>query len=360
MLLESLDRTLWEPILFHRDASGTSRLVREARQLDVDCRFVPRITRSNLAVGAWRFMRELADVKAVVLHAHLNWMLTCRHELMTARLTRVPVVIATAHLFSGLAEASAGMKRRVQAAMIDRFVAVSDDIKKHLVQEFGVLESKVTVVHNGISVPLFGEAPDPRFRSALIGGDPRSIVFTAARLHPQKGLPYLLEAARLVPDACFVLAGEGPDRGALEARSKDLGLEGRVLFLGQRDDIPRLLANCDLFVLPSLYEGLPLTVLEAMAAGRPVIATAIGGTDGVIIPGETGLLVPPGDPVALAEAIGRLLRDRPLAARLAAAGQMAVERQFSATAMARGMSEVYRKAVGSGRRRSLREMLSPA
>ena len=169
----------------------------------------------------------------------------------------------------------------------------------------------------------------------------RPVVLTVARLDEQKGHRYLLEAAAQIPEAQFVLAGDGPLRTSLEAQARSLGVEERVKFLGYRSDIADLLADCDVFVLPSLYEGLPLSILEAMSAGKPVIATHIGGTDEAVIAGETGLLVPPANPTALAAAIRSVLTDRPLAQRLASAGRARVEQEFSATKMVQQVMDVY-------------------
>jgi glycosyltransferase involved in cell wall biosynthesis len=144
-----------------------------------------------------------------------------------------------------------------------------------------------------------------------------------------------------VPNATFVFAGDGPLRAALEAEARDLGVAGRCVFLGERSDVPALLAAADLFVLPSLYEGLPVSVLEAMAAERPVVATAIGGTDEAVTTEDTGLLVPSRDPAALALAIRRLQEDPRLARRLAAAGRARVEREFSSSATARQVMAIY-------------------
>ncbi|WP_455389629.1 glycosyltransferase, partial [Petrachloros mirabilis] len=135
--------------------------------------------------------------------------------------------------------------------------------------------------------------------------------------------------------------GDGPLRASLEAQARSLGLEGRVRFLGYRTDIRDLLKCCDVFVLPSLYEGLPLSILEAMSTVKPVIATQIGGIDDAVIPGETGLLVPPSDPVALALAIRSVLADQPWARRLAFAGRARVEQCFSAEKMVQQVTNVY-------------------
>ena len=144
-----------------------------------------------------------------------------------------------------------------------------------------------------------------------------------------------------MPDALFVIAGEGPERRSLEARARALELDGRVVFLGYRNDPADLLSACDLFVLPSLFEGFPLSVLEAAAAGRPVIATAVDGTVEAVRHGETGLLVPPADPAALAAAINALLRDPALAFRLGAAAKIHAYREFSADRMIEQVTESY-------------------
>ena len=122
-----------------------------------------------------------------------------------------------------------------------------------------------------------------------------------------------------------MIVGDGPERGALETRIAQLGLGDRVHLLGFRTDIPELLAGCDLFVLPSLFEGLPLSILEAMAAGKAVVATAIGGNDEAVVDGVTGLLVPPADPEALADALRTLLREPERRRRLGEAGRRRAE-----------------------------------
>jgi glycosyltransferase involved in cell wall biosynthesis len=152
-----------------------------------------------------------------------------------------------------------------------------------------------------------------------------------------------------VPEATFVLAGDGPLRPRLEELARSLGLAERVLFLGHRDDVPALLASCDLFVLPSLYEGLPLSLLEAMASGRPAIATDVPGSNEVVHHAESGLLVPRADPLALADAIRRLLADPAAAERLARAGRARVDRDFSVERMVRGVEAVYDQLLASPR-----------
>jgi glycosyltransferase involved in cell wall biosynthesis len=166
-------------------------------------------------------------------------------------------------------------------------------------------------------------------------------VLVVARLDPDKGHRHLLAAAAMLPDVRFLLAGEGPERGALEALAGELGVDDRVRFLGHRNDIPQLLAACDVMALPSSFEGLPVSVLEAMASGTAVVASNIGGVDEIVRDNVTGLLVEPGDALALAAAIRRLVDDPAEAARLAEAARTHVAREFSAATMARRVAAVY-------------------
>ena len=348
LLLAGLDKSRWRPILFHHGTPGISLLLNAVSQLGIPCQVVPRGGGSSIGATLRQFVRELRVAKATIFHAHLNWPLGCRHGLMAAKLCRVPFVVATSQLYSPISGVRfSWLKQRVQAATINRYIAVSNEVRARLCRDLYVSESKVRVVHNGIGLAQFNRQLDTAHRAMLTQGRDRPIVLTSARLYTRKGHMHLLEAAALVPNALFILAGDGPERAALERHAQQLGVEARVRFLGQRQDIPQLLGSCDLFVLPSLYEGLPLSVLEAMAAGKPVIATAIGGTDEAVIHGKTGLLVAPGNPVELAAAIRKLLSDRALAAQLAEAGKARVAQEFSSEAMVRGVTRIYAGLLAS-------------
>jgi glycosyltransferase involved in cell wall biosynthesis len=263
--------------------------------------------------------------------------------VVAARLAGVPAIVGTAQLF--LPPDGTRQPRWVLRAY-RRIIAVSEEVRRRYVQELGVPDRRLAVVHNAIRVPPAG--PRPReLRASLLDGRPDRLVLTPARLHPQKGHTFLIAAAAKTPGATFVFAGDGPLRQELEAQAREQRVGDRCVFLGERTDIPELLAAADLVVLPSLFEGLPVSVLEAMAAERPVIATAIGGTDEAITTDVTGLLVPPRDPAALAAAIGRLLSDTALAQRLARAGRARVERSFSVEATVREVMRIYDQAVGA-------------
>jgi glycosyltransferase involved in cell wall biosynthesis len=340
-LLAGLDRRCWRPVLVHHEEPSLAPLLERADRLGVKLRAVPRMQGKSTISGMSHLVGILRAEQAAVFHAHLNWPLACRYGLLAATLARVPAIVATEHLFVDIPWRRSIYLQRLICAGVDRYLAVSDEVARRLRQTLKIPARKIRVVHNGIPLVAFDRLTSRARRASLTGDAERPIVLTTARLAEQKGQGYLLEAAALVPEATFVLAGDGPDRAGLEARARDLGLTDRVLFLGHRHDVPDLLASCDLFVLPSLFEGHPLSILEAMAAGRPVIATAIGGTDEAVIHRQTGILIPPADSVALASAITAVLTDPVLARRLGEAGRARVRRKFAAEIMVRRVTDIY-------------------
>ena len=179
------------------------------------------------------------------------------------------------------------------------------------------------------------------------------VIIVVAKLFAQKGHTVLLEALAstpLRPDDAVLFVGDGPERGRLEQLAEQRGLAA-VRFLGNRPDVPQLLAASDLFVLPSLWEGLPMALLEGMASGLPVIATDVAGSRQVVVPGQSGMLVPPDDPGALASAMTHLLEDDAERDRLRRAARERVEAEFSAARQAVRHAEAY-EASRARRQRS--------
>lgn len=234
-----------------------------------------------------------------------------------------------------------GLGRRVQIALDNAtarlcfaIVAVSDATNESLLRQ-GYPAERLVTVHNGIEA-------EPAEPVRLVEGP---TVLEVARLAEVKGQRTLLAALTRI-DATAILVGRDLERNGayereLRADAERLGVAGRVIFAGYRDDVPALLAGCDVFCLPSRIEGLPLVVLEAMAQARPVVATAVGGTPELVVEGETGLLVPADDADALAQALGRVLADRPLADRLGQAARRRVDAEFSLTAMTERILRMY-------------------
>lgn len=342
-LLAGLDRDHWNPILMYHPEPDLEPFARQAAALNVTQQVVPRLHQGKrTATQIARFVRELRSHSPAVFHAHLNWPLSCEYALLGAALARIPAIVATQHLFAEIPwRWHSRYFQRLVGLGVDRYIAVSNDVAREMCRTLRIPDGKVRMIHNGIDPDRFDRTADPHLRATLSGGTDRPLVFTSARLVQQKGHRYLLEAAASVPEAVFVLAGEGPERRNLEEQIRSTDLDARVVLLGHRDDIPDLLAVCDLFVLPSLYEGLPVVVLEAMAAGKPVIATAVGGTSEAVVYGQTGLLVPPADPAALSRAIRMLLDNTEMGRRLARAGRCRVYRDFAAPTMVRRVTDVY-------------------
>jgi glycosyltransferase involved in cell wall biosynthesis len=185
----------------------------------------------------------------------------------------------------------------------------------------------------------------------VLNFDGSKVVGMVARLDLQKGFEYLLRAARELcatfPELKVVIVGEGPDRNEIENMIQRLGLQSTVVLAGQHSDMPGIYAAMDVFVLPSLNEGLPMTILEAMAASKPVIATRVGAIPKVIQDGETGLLVDPGDTDGLRNALARLLADSDLCCCIGAAGHDWVSRNYTSEAMALKYRQMYDDVLGT-------------
>lgn len=237
---------------------------------------------------------------------------------------------------------------RLGARFCSGFIAVSDEVGAALQREYRPPRSKVVVIPNGVDLDRYGGSADriALRRSLCIPADTR-ILIVVAKLLPQKGHRVLLDAlsAGLPPDVHVVLAGEGPLEKGLAEQAARAGLGERVHFLGNRRDIPQLLAGSDLFVLPSLWEGLPIALLEAMASGLPVVASDVSGSRQVVLHGETGILVPPGNPDALQNAIAGLLGDPERARSMGRAGRERVASEFSGGAQADRHARLYRQTV---------------
>jgi glycosyltransferase involved in cell wall biosynthesis len=345
-LIAGLDRDRWRCVLMHTQRAG-SPLVEGVRRLGV--RHVKVASAHGLKGLAElpEVMRRIRRERPALVHAHLTYPLSCKFSLLAAAMVRVPAIAATAHLFVPLpATLSARAHHRLVASLVDRYIAVSRHVATAFHERLRVPQEKITVVYNGVAPSSFVDAPEGELRRELSGGTDLPVILTPARLDPQKGHRLLLDAATHVPKGVFVFAGDGPERAHLEERARALGLQERVRFLGHRRDVPRLLAACDIVVLASLYEGLPVAALEAMAAGRPVVATAIGGTDEAVIHGETGILVPAGNAVALAAAIRILVENPELRRCLGSRGGARVAANFCSAAMVEKVAAVYDDLVG--------------
>ena len=306
---------------------------------------------------------HLAAVGADVVHNHMY-----RAEVigtqaawsLAAAGRRRPLVVGTVHSSRVRSEDDRDLVRRLTSRM-DHLIAVSRAIVRKLEDE-GRVGAPISLVYNGVDLARYAE---PLACCTLHGEFPipvgAPIVGVVARLEPEKGHPTLLDAwpavLAAVPNAHLLIVGEGSQRAQLEAQARELGLLGgaafdrqSVTFTGRRDDVPAVTAALDVAVLPSYREAQGLSILEAMALSRPVVASAVGGIPEMIEHGRTGLLVPPRDPDALADSIIRLLTDHPYADTIGRAGRELVHDRFCLELMVRAVESIYDEAVADERR----------
>lgn len=290
--------------------------------------------------------RLLAAHKVSIVHAH--GYKADLYAYAAAWPNRVALV-ATSHNWTGKL-----LKMRAYAALdrfvlgrFDEVVVVSEFVGQKL-RRWGVAPNKLSMIRNGVDIEGFQAAPATlKNEIAPCGG---ALVGFVGRLVPEKGGEVLLRAARRVltvhAQTKFVLVGDGPARQEWERLASQLGISEQVVFAGRREDMASVYASLDMVVLPSLLEALPMCLLEAMAAGKPVIATRVGAVPQVIQSRETGLLLPPGEVNGLAEAIAGLLKNPEQARQLGENGRAHVARHFSAEAMAKSYIATYQQALG--------------
>jgi glycosyltransferase involved in cell wall biosynthesis len=296
--------------------------------------------------AAWRLSRALKQLKPDVVHAHdpHGVAMAGLALSMSTQLAKPPLVAARRVDFHLKGNSLSRWKYR----QVDCFICASEAIRQMLIGD-GVPAARAVTVHEGIDIERVDSAAPAKLHEELWLPHHAPIVGNVAALVPHKGQRHLIEAAHLVlpqvPDARFIIAGEGELRPALERQIKDHHLEKHVLLAGFRPDVLSLHKAFDLFVMSSVTEGLGTSLLDAMAAGKPVVATRTGGIPEVVADGETGLLVPPRDHAAMAEAIVTLLKDESLRRRMGQAGRARACTLFSAERMVQETLRVYQRVA---------------
>jgi len=332
---------------------------------DCDSDFCARITRPDVAFISlrkppghgiqlfprlYRLLRQLAPS---IVHTRN---LAALEMTLPAWAARVPVRIHGEHGWDTSDPGGASRKyrlvRRLHAPFVTQYIALSGQLSSYLTHSVGISPKRVTRICNGVDVARFAvresRADLPEAPEGFVGGS--SLVFgTVGRLQAVKDQLNLVRAfahwraggAAVAQAARLVLVGDGPLRAQVESEIEAAGLSQVVWLAGARDDVPAWMAAMDCFVLPSQAEGISNTLLEAMASGLPVVATDVGGNSELVVDGETGWLVPPQDPVALAGAMARLADDASMRQRMAAAARARAVSEFSLEAMVSAYQGMY-------------------
>lgn len=318
-------------------------LARELEKVGIPvdlCYFTGRLSPTSLM----RMARYLKSVKAAIVHTHMYR--SNVSGIVAAKLAGVPVTIASVHTLN---EWDSWRQRKMDAFTArfrDATVAVSEEVLRYYVEATGVNPERCHVIYNGVDVDEFSSPSRSasQIRADLGIGEKNRVVGKIARLHPVKDHETFLKAAaevlREVPDTVFLVVGKGPLLGELRRLADRLGIAGRVVFTGNRSDIPDILSILDVSVICSKKEGFNNVVLESMAAGVPMVATNVGGNREVVVDGETGFLVPPGDSAGVAQAVVRILQSDSLASRMSAAARERA-RLFDINEMAEKVADLY-------------------
>ena len=308
--------------------------------------------RSKLQIRAWSAIKEILQKNGTdLVHCHgarANW-----YGRLAARQAGVKTTFCTVHNSLKDYPYSAFRRRlyvtleKQTAGWVSQWIAVSEAIRQDLINYYGLPADRIEVVRNGIDVrDLTPQRSRQQARRALGIEEEALVLVEIARMTRQKGHRFLVSAiSRMIssfPDLKCLFAGDGPQRPILEKQIRDLDIEDHFQFLGFRSDVPDLVQTSDIYVLPSLSEGLPIGLLEAMALGSPVVASSVNGVPEVLQHGVNGLLVPPGDVNALLAALTQMASDPSLRERLAEAARKTVLDHFTAARTASRVAVLYR------------------
>ena len=349
LLFERLDRARYRALLICPEPGS---FVGRMKERGVETHLVHLAPLFN-PIALWRLTWLLARERVTILQTHgarANF-----YGRIAGRLAGVPVIISTVH--NSLKDYEVRSFRRglytfllrLTLPLVHRIICVSDSNRRDLIDECPAAEARIQTVYNGVDPSAFLLQPDRTKVREELGIVSGPVLITIARLTEAKGHRYLLQALpRLLetwPQLCCLFVGEGELHDTLQRMAMDLGVERSCRFVGIREDIAEILAAADVVVLPSLSEGFPFVLLEALAMGCPVVASQVNGVPELIEDHKTGLLVPPRDPQALATAIREVLSDSTAASKMGAAGRAVVQERFTVDHMVANTTAIFDAAM---------------
>jgi glycosyltransferase involved in cell wall biosynthesis len=313
-------------------------------EMNTKFEFGPKVFRSSS-----RLTQIIKDNHIDLIHAHTRVSQVASY--LASRRAGIPYV-ATCHGYF-----NAKLSRRLFDTWGEKVVAISEAVRVHLEKDFNIDPQRIEVIYNGIDLNRFSNtySTDQIARAKRSLGIQRgNVVGTMGRLSSVKGQKFLIEAMKEIAakskDTQCLIIGSGREEAALKSLARSLGLEGRVIFTGAAYmDIPLYISCMDIFVLPSIEEGLGLALLEAMSLGRPCVASATGGIKDIINDGVNGILTPVGDSVSIANAVLKILSDKDLAKNMSEISRDFVKSRFSIEAMANNMIGLYERVIRAER-----------
>ena len=349
-LVSSLDKSLFEVLVCSGDGGALVEAVKNRGIKHIPISMTKKFSRKTVT----EIVDMLSEFRVDVLHTHGG--VAGFYGRWAARKCKIPVIVHTLHGIHYLHYKNIALKfvyillEKWFSRFTDAVIYVCDSDKTRGNSYRLVRKGKSVVIRNGVDFLTFEKAGGEPAEELDVGEElgidlSQPIIGTVARLHRQKGIPYLLEAARLllqeIPEIQFLIIGDGPWKDRLLEQRNRSGLEKSVHFLGERKDIPQLLSLFDVFVLPSLWEGLPYSLLEAGSSGKPIVATDVDGVKEIITDGKTGILVPPKSPERLAKALLQLITDKDLANRLGVALKEDIKKKYSLSSMVEEVQNLY-------------------
>jgi len=347
VLLRGLDRGHWRPrVICFRKTGALLGSIQRLGFDPIEIELKSTLMRPNTALSILRVAARLRAEGAEVVHCHDLYSVLL--GVPAARLAGLPVIASRRDLGHHV---TALQRPFLRLALRSATVVLANaaTVAAHLERDDGIAPSKIAIVPNGIDVASFDAAARSLAAPAPLADGGAPTVLTIARMtYLAKGHDDLLQAAVLVrrrADVRFIVVGDGPRETEIRELARALGIADHVHFVGRRADVPALIQRADVVCHPSRMEGLPNAVMEAMAAARPIVATAAGGTPELVHDGIHGLLVPPQDPDALAEKILALVNDRARGEALGAAARLRIERHFSVEALMARVDSLYRSLL---------------
>ena len=343
--LERIDRSRYRPSICCYDSLGSLRQGLSEKDIRVD------LLKRQPGVDYYypfKLARYLKKSKTKILHLHNPTALF--YGALAGKIAGTPCIIYTEHGRDFSSSIKVKITNSLLCRIVDKIVVVAEHGKKYLVEHEGVNEKKIIKIHNGIDSQRFGKNHDVTLIRRELGiTDDQSVIGIVARLDPIKNHACLIKAmktvAARVPTAVLLIIGDGLLRTELESLTAKLQLQNHIKFLGARNNIAELLSVMDVFVLSSLSEGLSLTLIEACAAAKPMVATDVGGNPEIVEHESNGLLVPSDQPETLAKAIAEILNDKGKARLMGEKGRKKFEEEFTLDVMVKKYENLYESCL---------------